>query len=109
MAKLPEPPEISGVDKLSVVSLFWKLQVKVGGAGGEHARVPSVTVPDPLVENVISLSLKQAGTWAEISKPLAVAFSNFQLELVIISVFVCCGASSSLLQLPEMSDTSAMV
>ena len=78
----------------------------MGGAGGVQASVPSLTVPLPLDEKLITLSLKQAGTWAEISKPLAVAFSNFQLELVIISDFVG-GGVSSLLQLPARSIANA--
>jgi hypothetical protein len=103
--KLPEPPVISGVDKLNTVSLVWKLQLKADAVGGIHTIGPSAMIPVPFVENVIILSLIHASTCAVISKPLAVAFSNFQLELEIISVFVA-GGVSSLLQLPDIRTTS---
>ena len=104
IVKLPDPPVISGVDKLNTVSLLWKLQVKADAVGGTHIIGPSTIVPVPFAEKVITLSLMQASTWDDTSKPLAVAFSNLQFELVIISVLVA--GVSSLLQLPDIRTTN---
>src|SRR5688572_6382637 len=104
IVKSPDPPGISGVDKLNTVSLLMKLQAKTDAVGEAHTMGPSTMVPVPFAEKVIILSFIQASTWDDTSKPLAVAFSNFQLELVIISVLVA--GVSSLLQLPDIRTTS---
>lgn len=83
MVNKPDPPVNRGVERFICVPLLVKFQVKLAGAGGVHTLAPSVMVPLPLAANVIVLSLKQAGTCADISMPPAFALLNFHDDLVM--------------------------
>ena len=58
IVKLPDPPGNKGADKLSIVSLVWKLHVKLPEVGGTQIAMPSLIVPVPQIPVTVEITFK---------------------------------------------------